>query len=141
MKLATMICVLATLPMVFPAWGAKVTSKVKKANVFFVSPKNGDTVSTKFTVKFGVQGSKIRPAGEDANDKAFGHHHVIIDGLAIAEGHPVPTDDRHKHFGKGQSETELELAPGVHSLTLQFADGAHLSYGPKMSQTINIVVQ
>jgi hypothetical protein len=145
MKTTAMICTLAalTFTLALPAHAAKrkPASKTTSASTFFVSPKNGETVTPKFKVKFGIKGIKIRPAGEDVADKKSGHHHLIIDGMAIAEGQPVPTDDTHKHFGKGQTETELELAPGVHSLTLQFADGAHLSYGPKLSQTINIEVK
>ena len=53
----------------------------------------------------------------------------------------MPTDDTHIHFGKGQTETELKLAPGKHTLTMQFADGAHRSYGPDLSSTISVTVK
>jgi hypothetical protein len=59
---------------------------------------------------------------------------------AMPEGQAIPADDMHLHFGKGQTETEVTLKPGEHKLTLQFADGAHRSYGPKMSKTIKITV-
>ncbi|MCA9543181.1 MAG: DUF4399 domain-containing protein, partial [Myxococcales bacterium] len=68
-------------------------------------------------------------------------HHIIIDGEGVAQGQVVPKDDKHIHFGGGQTETELELTPGKHTLTMQFADGAHMSYGPKMSQTITVEVK
>jgi hypothetical protein len=109
--------------------------------VSFKAPKDGAVVAQKFRVKFGVKGKKIRPALEDVNDKKSGHHHLIIDGAFIPEGQVVPTDERHLHFGKGQTQTEVTLPPGEHTLTLQLADGAHLSYGEKFSKTIKVTVK
>lgn len=113
----------------------------KEAKVFFVSPKEGATLAPTFTVKMGVSGFKIRPAGEDVKDRHSGHHHLIIDGTAIPAGEVTPADATHIHFGKGQTQTELTLAPGDHTLTLQFADGAHLSYGEALSTTIHVHVK
>ena len=70
-----------------------------------------------------------------------GHHHLIIDGHPVEAGKAVPADATHLHFGKGQTETTLKLAPGPHTLTLQFADGLHQSYGPEMSATITVTVK
>lgn len=110
-----------------------------KEGVKFVQPKNGATVAPKFKVKMSVQGLKIAPVGD--LKKGTGHHHLIVDGAAIPSGQIVPADANHIHFGKGQTEAELELTPGKHSLTLQFADGAHMSYGPSMSETIEVNVK
>jgi hypothetical protein len=117
-----------------------ISSQAFAAKVFFESPKDGATVKSPFTVKFGVEGMKIQPAGEDLKSTTTGHHHLIVDGAATPKGEVVPADATHLHFGKGQTSTELTLAPGPHTLTLQFADGAHKSYGPEMSQTIKITV-
>ena len=114
---------------------------IKKARVFFIEPKDGAILPTQFKVKMGVEGMKIRPAGEAIDDMTSGHHHLIIDAEAADAGVVVPADEKHLHFGKGQAETELNLKPGVHKLTLQFADGAHRSFGPSMRQTIRIQVQ
>lgn len=111
----------------------------KGSRVFFVNLKNKQTVAKKLLVKFGVEGMKILPAGEMVS--GTGHHHLIIDGTAVAPGHVVPADERHIHFGKGQTEAEIELKPGNHKLTLQFANGAHLSYGPELSETIDVTVK
>lgn len=118
---------------------AEVKGSIVMPRVFFITPKAGDTISGEFTVKFGVEGMKIAPAGQIV--PGTGHHHLIVDGGAIAKGEVIPTDDKHIHFGKGQTETKLKLAPGVHTLTLQFADGAHRSYGEPMSTTIQINVR
>lgn len=107
--------------------------------VKFVEPTNGAKVARKFKVKMGLDGYTIAPVGDLAKGK--GHHHLIVDSGPVAEGTVVPADKTHLHFGKGQTETEVELTPGKHKLTLQFADGAHRSYGPAMSETIEVTVQ
>ena len=118
---------------------AEVKGAIKMAKVSFADPKDGATVPKTFTAKFKVDGMKIASAG--AVTAGEGHHHLIIDGAAIPTGQPVPSDATHIHFGKGQTETQLSLKPGPHTLTLQFADGAHMSYGEMMSQTIKINVK
>lgn len=107
--------------------------------VYFVSPQDGATVTSPFKARFGLDGMKIAPAGDMS--PGTGHHHLIIDGQPVAAGTVVPKDDGHLHFGKGQIEAEVTLPPGDHTLTLQFADGAHGSYGPGMSQTIKVHVK
>lgn len=113
----------------------------KSAKVYFLEPKDGATVPRKFKAKFGVRNLKIAMAGQDVDNKTSGHHHLLIDQGAIAEGTVIPTDAQHLHYGKGQAEAEVELTPGVHTLTLQFADGAHRSYGKERSQTIKVTVK
>lgn len=113
----------------------------EKAEVFFVNLKDGQEVASPVKVKFGLKGRKIRPALEDVTDKTSGHHHLIIDGGPVPAGQPVITDDKHIHYGKGQTEAEITLPPGEHTLTLQFADGAHLSYGEAMSATVKVKVK
>jgi len=108
-------------------------------SVHFVTPADGATVSNPITVKMAVEGMKVMPAGDLVVDS--GHHHLIIDGQPVPMGEAVPADKTHLHFGKGQTETELNLPPGEHTLTLQFADGKHQSYGPALSQTIKIEVK
>jgi hypothetical protein len=107
--------------------------------VKFLSPADKAVVGTTFKVVMGIEGMEVKPAG--AIEATSGHHHIIIDGAPIEAGKPVPADAQHIHYGKGQTETELTLTPGVHTLTLQFANGAHLSYGPAMSSTITVTVQ
>ena len=111
------------------------------AKVFFVEPKDGATVGQKVTVVFGAEGITVNKAGEHIQDNTKGHHHIIIDGKPMPQGQVVPKDDKHIHFGGGQTETELTLTPGKHTLTMQFADGAPLSYGPQMSSTITVTVK
>ena len=107
--------------------------------VDFKEPKDGSTVKSPFKVVFVSTGVEVAPAGEIKENS--GHHHLIINGDSIPEGQTIPFDDTHKHFGKGQTETEISLPPGKYKLTMQFANGAHLSYGPKLSKTIHITVE
>ncbi len=106
---------------------------------YFITPKDGDTVSGDVHIKMGIKGMKVHPAGELI--EGTGHHHLIIDGAYVPENTTVPKDAKHIHFGKGQTETTIKLKPGKHTLTLQFADGHHQSYGKIMSRTINITVK
>ena len=118
----------------------KPAEKVATEGVAFVSLTEGAQIGPETEVNFSVNGKSVRPAGEAPEEKTTGHHHVIIDGAAMAEGAVVPMDAKHLHFGKGQTQTVLQLTPGAHTLTLQFADGAHRSYGPAWSQTIKVIV-
>ena len=115
------------------------TQAAPTGKVFFVSPKDGETVKTKFTAKFAVEGMQVKPASDMTPNT--GHHHVIVDGAALAEGTVIPKDEKNLHFGAGQTEAPLTLKKGKHTLTLQFADGAHRSYGDKWSQTITVNVK
>lgn len=110
-----------------------------EARVFFVAPQDGATVSNPVHVKFGLEGMEIRPAGDMTPNT--GHHHLLIDGRPVPKGDVIPASERSLHFGKGQTETDVNLPPGQHTLTLQFGDGIHRSYGPEMSQTITVNVQ
>lgn len=109
------------------------------AKVMFVEPADGAEVGTTFAVKMGVEGATVKPAGEVV--AGTGHHHIIVDGEGVPAGTAVAKDETHIHYGDGSTETELTLEPGEHTLTLQFADGMHRSYGPDLSQTITITVK
>ncbi|MCA9508749.1 MAG: DUF4399 domain-containing protein [Myxococcales bacterium] len=110
--------------------------------VYFIAPKDGDTLSSPIEIIFGVKGMSVRPAMEDVNDKTSGHHHILIDSPKgfIEKGMPVPVDKNHIHYGKGQTSATIDLPVGTHTLSMQFADGAHLSYGKEMAATITVTV-
>jgi hypothetical protein len=116
--------------------------KKPDSEVYFVNLQDSAKVPSTFLVKFSVKGMTVVPAGQNIEYRKSGHHHILIDNPAgeIPEGQVVPMDAKNIHFGKGQTESVLELSPGKHTLTLQFADGAHRSYGKKLSKTITIFV-
>jgi hypothetical protein len=70
-----------------------------------------------------------------------GHHHLLINSESIPNGVAVPADATHIHYGKGQTENEVNLPPGIYKLTMQFANWAHQSYGPQLSKSIDVVVK
>lgn len=110
------------------------------AKVFFKNLEDGQTVTSPVKVIMGAKGMKVVPSGEVK--EGTGHHHILIDaGDFLAKGTVVPSDSSHLHFGKGQTETELTLTPGEHTLTLQFADGLHRSYGKQLATSITITVE
>jgi len=111
----------------------------KDSGVYFVNLKNGDTVSSPVIVQMGVKGKTVEPAG--ALNAGKGHHHLIVDGSYIEKGQMVMKDSTHLHFGKGQTVDTLKLSPGQHTLTLQFADGTHMSYGKDWSSSVSIFVK
>ena len=108
-------------------------------SVRFLEPADGATVGSPFKVRFAVDGMEVKPAGDMAANT--GHHHLLINAEPLKTGESVPFDDKHLHFGKGQTEAEVKLAPGSYVLTMQFANGAHQSYGAPMSKSIKITVK
>ena len=121
-----------------PAGADEMLKAPEGAMVSFLSPKNGAKVKSPVTLKFEAMGIKTVPAG--TVEAGTGHHHVIVDAPPAAEGEVVLSDAQHLHFGKAQTEATIELKPGPHTLTLQFADGIHRAYGPRLSSTIQIEV-
>ena len=109
------------------------------ALVYFVSPANNETVKSPFTVRFGLRGMGVAPAG--ATNPNTGHHHLIIDADTPPDNLPIPNDANHKHFGLGQTETDLVLTPGTHTLQLVLGDMAHIPHDPPVrSEKITITV-
>jgi hypothetical protein len=118
----------------------KRTPSPAGAEVYFIAPADGATVSSPVTVKFGLKGMGIAPAGITFDNT--GHHHLIVDAPLPPVGAPVPTDAQHMHFGKGQSETTLELKPGKHTLQLLLGDFGHVPHDPVVaSKQITITVK
>ncbi|PTN13177.1 DUF4399 domain-containing protein [Nitrosomonas aestuarii] len=107
--------------------------------VYFIEPKNNATVDQEFTIKMGIRGMAIKPAGDMTPNT--GHHHLLVDESPVRKNEVIPSSPTHLHFGKGQTKTTLTLPPGKHTLTLQFADGAHRSYGFAMRQSITVHVK
>ncbi len=116
----------------------KKISHQEKDGVYFINLKEGDTIKTPFNIEMGIRGMMVEPAGKSTVGR--GHHHLIIDGSFIEKGKMVPKDKTHIHFGKAEILYKIELKPGHHTLTLQFADGMHKSYGGDWSKTISITV-
>lgn len=110
------------------------------ARVFVVTPTDGETVSSPVLVQFGLEGLDIAPAG--TYEPETGHHHLLIDTQLPAVDLPIPADENHIHFGKGQTETGVELSSGPHTLQLLVGDGNHVPHQPLItSEKITITVE
>lgn len=113
------------------------------AETYIISPKDGDTIKGPVTVVFGLKGMGVCPAGLYLENT--GHHHLLIntDLSEVPGGIPMPTlEDKLLHFGKGQTETVLELEPGEYTLQLAFADHGHMLHNPPViSKKITITVE
>ena len=110
------------------------------AVVYIISPESGARVTSPVRVMFGLNGMGVAPAGIDKPNT--GHHHLLIDTKLEDYTAPVPADDNHKHFGGGQTETTIELAPGKHTLQLLLGDHNHIPHKPPVeSEVITITVK
>ena len=109
------------------------------ANVYFISPADGERVASPVTVRFGTSGIGVAPAGVD--HKNTGHHHVLVNTGMPKLSSPIPSDDNHLHFGGGQTQTTIDLPPGEHTLQLLMGDAKHVPHEPPIaSEKITITV-
>jgi hypothetical protein len=112
----------------------------KDAKLYFISPKDRETVKSPVIVRFGLSGMGVAPAGVAV--ESTGHHHLLIDADMPPLNLPIPADANHVHFGKGQTEAAVTLAPGRHRLQLLLADHLHVPHDPPVaSKPITITVQ
>lgn len=132
----------APVPATPPADAAPARSTASAdANLYFIAPADGDTVASPVRVVFGLSGMGVAPAGIAFENT--GHHHLLIDtDLPENLSLPLPADDNHVHFGKGQTEATIELAPGTHTLQLVLGDHLHIPFDPVVaSAKITVTVQ
>ena len=129
------------------AWAGGETPSNPDATVYFVNLSDGDTMQSPVTIVFGLSGIGVAPAGTEKENT--GHHHLLIDRPPLGQGEDgadelangLPTDDNHMHFGGGQTEVTLDMAPGEHTLQPVLADAGHVPHAtPIMSEVITITV-
>ena len=109
------------------------------ALVYIISPINGAEVTSPVNIIFGLEGAGIAPAGTDRPNT--GHHHLLVDTELTNLNMPVPADEQNIHFGGGQTETNIELTPGRHTLQLVLGDFLHIPHDPPLlSEPVTIMV-
>ena len=123
-----------------PLSAVEKSSSPDKAMLYIITPQDGDTVSSPVKVIFGLKGMGVAPAG--IKMKNTGHHHLLIDLAQLPDLNlPIPSDEQHKHFGKGQTEVSIELEKGEHTLQLILGDHMHVPHEPPIiSKKIRIKV-
>ncbi len=110
------------------------------AKVYFIEPKDGAEITGPVTVKFGLTGMGVAPSGVDKKDT--GHHHLLVNQKLADPLAAIPADDKHRHFGAGQTETTVTLPAGKHTLQLLLADHQHIPHNPAVaSDVITITVK
>jgi hypothetical protein len=143
-----LLATVATLwTLALPAYAQDAPSN-PDARVYFANLQDGATVASPVTIVFGLSGMGVAPAGTEKDNT--GHHHLLIDRPPLGLGEDgadeltngIPSDEHHMHFGGGQTEVTLELAPGSHSLQLVLGDLGHVAHKtPVMSEVITITVE
>ena len=124
-----------------PASSYDKSHSYDEKKLYFISPVNGESVTSPVTIKFGIKGMRIVPAGVDK--PLSGHHHLLIniDKLPNMDM-PIPADKKHLHFGKGQTETSIILPKGKHTLQLLLGNYMHVPHKPPLlSKKIEIIVE
>ena len=142
MKLVTLL--IATLVAASAvAQDMKRTPSPENASVYIISPADGESVTSPVTIKFGLSGMGVAPAG--VNQQNTGHHHLLInidDDSMPPMDRPLPATDQVRHFGGGQTEVTIDLEPGEHSLQLLLGDHIHMPHQPPViSERITITVE
>ncbi|PCI64490.1 MAG: rod shape-determining protein RodA [Kordiimonadales bacterium] len=134
------IAVTALLVFPFSASADDATPSTEGAKVYFIFPADGAKISGPVTVRFGLKGMGVAPSGIEK--AGTGHHHLIVDAPLPSVTDFIPADEHHKHFGGGQTEVTLTLAPGKHTLQLLLGDQSHLPHVPAVySKKITITVE
>ena len=133
-----LILVLALCAFSVPA--QQRTPSPADAELYFISPGDGATVSNPVTVRFGLKNMGVTPAGIKYDNS--GHHHLLVDTELPSLDFPIINDENHLHYGGGQTEATLELPPGEPTLQLLLGDFAHIPHEPAvMSERITITVE
>ncbi len=119
------------------------TPSAEGAHVYFINLEDGQHVTSPVHIQFGLHGMGIAPFGlTGQGTEHTGHHHLVIDSPAPQAGVPIPAEPgKYIHYGRGQTEVDLELTPGQHTLQLVLGDAAHIPHDPPvMSDVITITV-
>ena len=117
----------------------ELTPSPSNASVYFISPVDEESISGKVKVRFDLENFGVAPAGIQIENT--GPHHLIIDADLPSLNLPIPANDNYVHFGKGQTEVELELSKGTHTLQLLLGDFRHIPHDPPIySKRIEVYV-
>ena len=136
------LCLVCFLSMLVPAaYAADLSPAPESAKSYIISPSDGENVSSPFIVQFGLSGMGIAPAGIDRPNT--GHHHLLIDVDELPSlTEPLQGSEQVLHYGAGQTETELSLTQGKHTLQLVLGNYGHIPHDkPVISEKVTVTVQ
>ncbi len=113
------------------------------AAVYVIHPLDGQVLNANkpIEVSFGLRGMGVAPAGVVV--EKTGHHHLLIDQQELPDlTMPLPASPQVIHFGGGQTQTEIRLARGSHTLQLVLGNQYHIPHNPPLiSKKITIIVE
>ena len=106
-------------------WQASTPHLTEQAS--FTNLEDGAKIQTPYLLHFGLDdGWGLAPTTSPVAGKS-GHHHLLINrDLPLDFKKALPFNNQYIHFGKGQMESVLTMAPGVYTLRLLLADDQHL---------------
>ncbi len=141
MKIVRLIVLAAALALLTGAAQAQGKPAAKDALLYFVTPKNGAVIKGSFWARFGLRNMGVTHAGDDFPNS--GHHHLLIDVTdPLDPNEPIPAGKNYMHLVAGQTEVQLDLPPGRHTLQLVLGDGRHYPFNPPLvSEKITITVK
>jgi hypothetical protein len=123
--------------------GYDVSQQPDDAAASFVSPSDGETVSSPVVVELTVDNVELAPVGAPVVGE--GHLHVLVDRGCFEDGAVIPGPSEEDeadgifHLGDGSDSRELPLEPGTYELCVQLGDGIHTAYG--QTETITVTVE
>lgn len=166
MKNKILLAMIATLSINLPLYAADVSGSAPAPKLTILEPQNGATVGSTFTVKFGATGVNIVAVGSEhaehnhnahnhsdghgvhnhdshTQDVPSGHFHLLTDTDKLPSAdHPMPMNANITHLTQGQTETQLTLTPGKHTLQLVLGDASHMTGAkPVASKKVTITVK
>ena len=110
---------------------------------FFISPGDGDTVTSPVSMEFGIENYQVEPITDpETVNEGFGHMHIGVNTECMEPGIVIPKADPWIHFGDGSMVIEMQLPPGETTLVLQVGDGEHRTLDePGLCQAITVTVE
>ena len=135
---AAALAALASMTVAF----AGPTPAPKNAYAYIGYPNNGQVVPANkpFRVWFGLRYMGVAPKGVKYPNT--GHHHLLIDCDLPPMDEEIPSDRQHLHYGAGQTEAQIELPPGKHTLQLLMGDENHVPHNPPVySKKITVIAK
>jgi len=109
------------------------------AEVEIAAPASGEAVGGgAVIVQLIVRGVEIRPAGTD--EPNTGHHHLFVDRDITPPGETIPAEEGIIHLGGGQTEAEIPLEPGTHTIIAVLGDHEHVRLAEVKTDTVTVVV-
>ncbi len=120
--------------------GLTPTPAPPDAEVYFIEPSDGETVTNPVRVVFGLANMGVAPAG--VNQSSAGHHHLLVDTQVPPPGQPIGRElggdrDRgharagHAHAAAAVRRSPARAARSAHRVGADYDNRRRIGLGPK----------